>query len=621
MTLLKKILSLAVGASLLVSPIALAQEAAPNDFGVPRLAHETSAELITLGCDEVVMTDEQALLAAYGMGWQIVLAVDAPEQSIMLCSPEVINSLQPLRAGQVQQATDRSVGDLLARSAGFIGDTIFYLLSNAIGWLFTLGGQIAGYVFDYTVKLLTPLFLVSQYRTNSTVKLVWPISLGIANAGFMLALVFIALTVVLQLDAGGGARRALPRLLLAAMLVNFSLLIGTVVIDFARLLTRLVAVVFYVPDLSIDLITLLEGAANIGPIYEELKNVGPTWSESTNAVRAFIGMLIVWSMAGSGLVLLFNMAMRYVMLIGLLIVSPFAYLFVAMPNTTKLANLWWSTFLKYVFYGPVALLVLLLAVWLGRVDLPGITDKLTEGLVSTMFLTIGFIAAARAGKYAGIAGSAAMISLVQKTGQRGRNLMYRGARATTRGAATVTGARAATRYAGGQLGTFGRAMGGNVLSRIPGLRNLGGGTGRRLADRLVGRGRSTDDAVAATNVRAELGRGTPGSRGKVANAAFAPQNLRRRSVGEEMMRAPGGVDDNVRPVFEQGSLNQIRNFAKNPELGKLSGGQRIEIVADLLLNPHITHATTGLSPVEQGKFIDEITRALEESNKKFTGNA
>src|SRR3989338_6167901 len=254
---------------------ALAQELAPVDLDVPRLAHETQSELIALGCEEVDLTNKQALLAARAQSWQLIIPVDANGNSMTFCSIQAVEKLQPLRGGQVKQAAT-GWREVLGRIGLFGFDATSFLLTGSIGWLFTLGAQIGGSVFSYTILLLTPLFLVSEHITNSTVRSLWPIVLGIVNLGFMLALVFIALTTVLRLEVGGGVRRSLPRLLLAALLVNFSLVIAGVVIDFTRLLIRVLAVVFSVPDLTSDLPGLLEPAGNFGPIYEALnKSTNP----------------------------------------------------------------------------------------------------------------------------------------------------------------------------------------------------------------------------------------------------------------------------------------------------------------------------------------------------------
>ncbi|OGY37475.1 MAG: hypothetical protein A3G57_03860 [Candidatus Andersenbacteria bacterium RIFCSPLOWO2_12_FULL_45_8] len=582
---------------------ALAQELAPVDLDVPRLAHETQSELIALGCEEVDLTNKQALLAARAQSWQLIIPVDANGNSMTFCSIQAVEKLQPLRGGQVKQAAT-GWREVLGRIGLFGFDATSFLLTGSIGWLFTLGAQIGGSVFSYTILLLTPLFLVSEHITNSTVRSLWPIVLGIVNLGFMLALVFIALTTVLRLEVGGGVRRSLPRLLLAALLVNFSLVIAGVVIDFTRLLIRVLAVVFSVPDLTSDLPGLLEPAGNFGPIYEALKTVGPTWSSSTNALRAFIGMLIVWMVASSGLVLLFNLAMRYIMLLGLLIVSPFAYLFVALPNTAKLAGLWWSSFFKYVFYAPAALLILLLVGKMSQMSLPGITDGVASGLVSVMFLTVGFIAAARAGKYAGIAGSAAMISFAQKTGQKGRNLMYRGARGMGRGYMAATGARAATKYAGAQIGLFGRTAGKNLLSYIPGAGKAAKTKGGPMADRLLpSKGERQARAAAVTAARA----------GNYNDPSLGSSRLANSVVGAHLARQAGPQLANMGAV---GTASQINAAVKNKELVRnLDDTQRANLEAQILVNTSFSVAPEENEKVRQ-RLINELNNTIRDVESK-----
>lgn len=593
-------------------------------------SYETEDQLIAMGCEKVQINDRQSLLAAESLGWQVVIPVDYTGQGITVCAKETIVKLQPAQDGQVAGIMNYipfGLGNILEAGLASVGwvaseaaRTANVGATAALETLFDILFNFSVKLFEILAQALVPLVTISSFGSSTVVRQTWPVMLGIANLGFLLGILVIALMVTLRLDNGSGVRRMLPRLLLGALLVNFSLVIGVVIIDISRLLNVLILIVFRASDPQEGLAGGLTTAVNFSTLSADIsRNLGVgEWGAVTGKfIQLILGFMSVIALS----VVIMGLLARYIMLIVLLILSPLAYLALVFPNFSNLSKSWWQSFLKYVFYGPAVLTILMVALratditdFSAYLDLTDARQSLAAHAIRIFILVAGLFMAAVSGRYAGIVGSAATLNAVSRVGARGRSVALSGLRGARRGAYTATGARAATKYAGGQLGMFGRTLGGNIITRIPGLRNLGGGTGKKIADTLVRKGRSPGDAAAATAARTQLRTGVAGTAGKLANPAFAPQNLRRRSVGEEMMRASGGVDVNIRPVFREGNLDQVRNFAKNQELGKLSGEQRINIVADLLINPQVS----GMGANDRGKFVDEITRALEESNKQFT---
>ena len=104
------------------------------------------------------------------------------------------------------------------------------------------------WVVDMTSVLFAFVMTYDRFRSSGFVQAGWPFVQGLANIGFILALLLIALATVLRLDIGGGVRRLLPRLLIAALLVNFSLLIGSLLIDMSRIV--MAAFIFMVGDIN-----------------------------------------------------------------------------------------------------------------------------------------------------------------------------------------------------------------------------------------------------------------------------------------------------------------------------------------------------------------------------------
>lgn len=289
----------------------------------------------------------------------------------------------------------------------------------SLGMLFILG---------ITSLLIQPLLTGPNFITNDLVKAGWPFVLGIANLGFVLALLFIAMLTILGLG-GYNVRQALVRLLIAAILINFSLLIAGAILDVSRLLMALIlrlvgGVDFNNRALGLTLVMSSQLFQDVFGIITEANNKLKLNPDAS----AFAVLKAMWLIAGTTLIfviLTISLLSRWLILIGLLIISPLAYLAMATPKMEHRAEQWWKMFLTYVFYGPVVAFILAIAVRGGNIAgdyiarLAGSTTKEggdPYGLfgLMTLILTLGLMfLATQAGKFLGLAGALGMTSFVK----------------------------------------------------------------------------------------------------------------------------------------------------------------------------------------------------------------
>ena len=90
---------------------------------------------------------------------------------------------------------------------------------------------------NFLGSMLVTMLSQDKYITNPIVQGTWPFIQGIANLGFIIALLYIAFATTLRLDSvTTSVQRLLPKLLIAALLVNFSLVIGGLLIDVSRVI-------------------------------------------------------------------------------------------------------------------------------------------------------------------------------------------------------------------------------------------------------------------------------------------------------------------------------------------------------------------------------------------------
>lgn len=306
---------------------------------------------------------------------------------------------------------------------GLLGDVLAKALEG-LSWVLL---QVAGFflqsmagIMDFAIGLTIQLDL----SKSEVVNIGWTAVRDLSNMFFIFALLYIAIQTILGL-AGGNAKRLLAHLIIAAILINFSLFITTVVIDAGNVLavsfwnkmqvkegatTRSSASSKFLEGFNLQTILAKEttqgGAATaITPITQAMINIGGT-------IFMFIAGYIFLAAA-------LMMITRTIALVMLMIFSPFAFMSFGLPKLEKYGHDWLEKLIKQTFVAPLFIFLLYLnSVMIDKVDLlspaaKGQTwssvftgESAAYVLIYNFILLIGFLIAslAIANKYAGDVG-------------------------------------------------------------------------------------------------------------------------------------------------------------------------------------------------------------------------
>jgi len=109
----------------------------------------------------------------------------------------------------------------------------YYVLYMPAAWIL----YVAAYVFNYLISIT---LYTTLYTTGNFIPSAWGVVRDLSNIFFILILLYIAIQIILGLG-GGGAKKMIARVIIIALLINFSLFFTEVVIDAANIL----ALVFY----------------------------------------------------------------------------------------------------------------------------------------------------------------------------------------------------------------------------------------------------------------------------------------------------------------------------------------------------------------------------------------
>lgn len=309
------------------------------------------------------------------------------------------------------------------------------VLSYFILYLSSWVLYVSAVLFDYTLQYT--LSMSDIVNSFSAIQYGWEVFRNLINLFFILILVFISISTILQVDSYG-YKKLLGKLVIAAILINFSMFFTKVIID----VSNITALVFYKQimvdsDNRVKVTPKIEGsvagdvltsastaAANYGKnnlsmgIMDALglqtvwgvakvtggsASMGATSTMSVNpAVNSGNNVAIAggagnnkalnpWTMTlvglgGSVFVLILSFIflaatgmflLRTVVLIMLLVTSPVAFASSILPQTSSLSSRWWKRLNSAVLFAPVYMLLMFVTlkmVW-GRGD--QITDLLS----------------------------------------------------------------------------------------------------------------------------------------------------------------------------------------------------------------------------------------------------
>ncbi len=472
------------------------------------------------------------------MIFAVLLFVAPAKLNFVGSSTISVNQVYAQQTQATQAQPNASAKDLLSLTpvgqAGLVVEAILYFIQAVLYLLISITGLLFGVAVQFNLDLLQP-------ANNVAVSVGWDIFRVITNLGFVLGIIIIAIGTIVR-SRSYRAQQILWRLIVAALLVNFSLVIaggilqvsdsltgyflssltGTQQYDFAgvnvplnspnnMIVGTLVAEVtgfFRLPNVVVP----QDSSGWFNSSFLKVANVishvtlGPTILELFSLVLTVVVFLIVFLTL---LVLSLQVFVRYFFITVLLIVSPIVWLMWIFPFGQRWWREWWNHFIKWAFMLPLNLFFL----WLAIAQLQGViygtmTKKVTNlmssmqyviggnvdfGSIMGSLMAVGFIILGmKLSHKLGIAAADGGIKIAQNAGNKIKEKAARGAGA---GFARVGGGVAAETI-GAKMSTWAGARKGAVTGWVAretvgragkGLIGVGATAEKRKAEPVFGR--------------------------------------------------------------------------------------------------------------------------------------
>lgn len=290
----------------------------------------------------------------------------------------LVSGVPLLAHGQSQAAAG-------ARLFGWIGDAAagavdYAVVKPIVMFILTFSGWILGLagVFFNWVVIKTVFQFGKYFGTSEGMLIAWGVLRDISNIGLLFGFIFMGVLLILNVDGGGhghgggmSAKKAIPRLIIFAVLLNFSLFASQAIIDVANAFGSQFATL---AGTSCDAIEDSGDCANVGISGQVLQmaGIGSIWSDALLAGKSTDSVVLLGLslfVIITALVLIaagIMLVIRVVILSLLMVTSPIGFAGMVIPGLQGVASKWWHMLISQSFFAPVMLLLMFISLKLAE---------------------------------------------------------------------------------------------------------------------------------------------------------------------------------------------------------------------------------------------------------------
>lgn len=494
---------------------------------------------------------------------------------------------------------------------------------------------------SFITAVLSPELYKAIFKTDQSNELLysmWRLVRNLLNVLFIFVLLLSAFSTIFQIQKWH-LKQVLVKLVIMAMLVNFSWPITRVFIDTGNVLMYGIINLQVQTDSTggqatggANIAGLLAGEADI--IQAIAKDPGENKGITVTDVLVsgvFILLFVVTFMT-IGLIFL----LRVVMFVLLLIFSPVGFAAAIFPGTQRFANMWWEALLKWTFIGPVLVLILFISLAFmtkmkGALSTVANGTNTTAGTFgadfgATMILYVAALAIlwagiAAAGQIGGGIATAAM-NRSRKVGSWGARKTWNGAKRFGRGADNLS-------VAAQKKATGGKSV--SVAGGLGRIRGLGKGLtdASKRSDALYGQRKAYGQAAGAAVTGSKHAVQTHKKKEK---ARFKDEDFKHASTKEIIDYAADGTNQLRQEAAREHLASQKDTIkdSKTFSAALKAMGNDVDNAAKMISNATTPGAFSGVDTSDyrdlktsigtSGMNAGEQERITKDVDKKYTEN-
>jgi hypothetical protein len=508
-----------------------------------------------------------------------------------------------------------------------------------MSWINALSGMLLNATVQFTIVKMADNFNAPT-GIGKAINDAWATVRDIANMAFIFVLLYASIQLIIGQKGAGDTRKLIVNMIIAALLINFSLFITKIVIDAANL----ISLTFY-GAMAPEALAANAGIANAGlsnsitePLgLSSLLVLAKGQVVTTGGIFAIgvMGSLFLLIVTFVFVAISLMLLIRYIVLIFILILSPIAFVASILPALKTQAGQWRTSLTSQAFFAPLFFALLWISIKLFRgilptganlnnalvgtqtVDANGIVitsyPETGMGIIINFIVIIGFL----------------ILSLVLS-----KNLASKTAGGVDKLINRATGvAGAATMGAGGRLGraTFGRAAQSRADNKELQQRALAGSWSARLQLAAAKKTAKSSFDARATGLGKQLGAGTAQKGGFAGDLKKRDTALKEAAKGlattdeerEANQAAMKAAEDKIKAT--KTDYNEALKEAKrradetikktDPEFTDLRDAESAEKLAKIRMEEAMS-PNSGDTPEMKLERQEEYERAKEEADKK-----
>lgn len=224
-----------------------------------------------------------------------------------------------------------------------------------LAYIFMWLTSLVGFILFHLVRGLIAVAAYSDFVAPgpTAVRVGWVVTRDLANMFFILILLIIAFATILGREEYN-IRNTLPRLLITAIVINFSKTIAGLFIDLGQ-----VIMLTFVNGFKDAAGGNFLNAFQVNNLLR-LKDQGVI-SESGLLLGMMLAFIMVSIATAVVLIMLVSLLFRVVMLWILIILAPIAFLAGTIPPGQQYYRMWWDEMKRYIIFGPAVAFFLWLA--------------------------------------------------------------------------------------------------------------------------------------------------------------------------------------------------------------------------------------------------------------------
>ncbi|MBU1131263.1 hypothetical protein KJ840_03970 [Patescibacteria group bacterium] len=479
------------------------------------------------------------------------------------------------------QGLAQGVAEYTAEQLG--GGAGAWIVAQIANLILNLNYFLGAYILLPLINFVVQVLQYNGFLDSYAVEVGWPLVRDLTNMFFVIILLVISFSTILHISAYH-YKNTLLKLVIMALLINFSKMILGFMIDFAQVIMLTFVDAFQ--NVAVNAMSYAFGITTTGSAMVDLSQTGGVFTKEDILATVLLNLVFLIVASAVMMVYVAVLLWRVLNLWILVILSPFAFLAVAFPGLKQYSSEFWKKFWNQLTIGVIlafclwlAFMLLAAGITMGNdlsltsqvnvfLDPESDTDLLWERIyifiVSIALLLLGLQYAQQAGGFAGAfagkvsgklseMGSKAVkgaLYPVRKAGQLGGFAVKRGWKAAGRGIQNFSTAK------GLEGSGFRRGLKYLTKAGWEGRQKRGDELNERAKDRA--QAYAHDEANRARDVYTSHGQNIAEKHAKQMAEDYSiagPEDLKQQF--EQVLRMQGGreKDDRIRGLFAIASKN------------------------------------------------------------------